>query len=288
MTSKQTIRDEGGPYHQYSSLDSSTESSTVPSRPDTPGTDGSVSHTRRGRVRFNSTSEANDAANKRSSVPLRDRSLSPSNLTKVKLPLPKTARTSPLHSRNNSITSLLRHTPDQGDGDPFADHSAIHTVLTARPSMLMNMGSSVAGDTEEEHEKIFSALAAQERAQRIASLVGSHSAPASARTSLDEDNSVPDPSRHGPYPVRIDDIPLVEMDSKRVYDNAGDSEEDLELGTRKPKVSSTTKAHKLVRAHTRKRISRKLQLEPSSPGLVSGQATPTEDQTFDEYVPAPQ
>jgi hypothetical protein len=79
------------------------------------------------------------------------------------------------------------------------------------------------------------------------------------------------------------------MDSKRVYDGAGDdSEEDLEMGTRKPKVSSTTEAHKLVRAHTRKHSARQLQLETPSPGLVSGQVTPTEDQTFGEYVPVPQ
>jgi len=76
-------------------------------------------------------------------------------------------------------------------------------------------------DIKESNEKAFSALAAQERAQRIASLVGSHSAPASRRNSLegsDDDETSPRPNN--PYPVRIDDIPLVEMDSRRAYDGA--------------------------------------------------------------------
>ena len=287
MSSEET-NPSAGQYHHYSSLDSSGESSIAPTRPGTPGNDTIVSHTRRGRVRFNSTSEANDAANKRSSVPLRDRSLSPSRLGK--LTQPKNIRTSPVHSRNGSITSLLRRTPEQENEDLFVDQAAIiHPVLKPRPSVL-NLGSSVAGDTGEDHEKIFSALAAQERAQRIASLVGSHSAPTSARTSLDEDDSIPGPGSHGAYPVRIDDIPLTEMDSKRVYDGVGDdSDEDLEPGLWRPKVSSSTEAHKLVRAHTRKQSATQLSLESPSPGLISVPTTPTEERTFgEEYVPVPQ
>jgi len=152
-------------------------------------------------------------------------------------------------------------------------------------------------DVDEDHEKSFSALAAQERAQRIASLVGSHSAPTSARTSLDEDAedgyAALRPSNGGGFPVRIDDIPLVDMHTSKTYDGAGFDidEDDLEKGNKKPpKVSTTTEAHKLVRAHTRKHGSGSWmrRQKESQPGLVSGQTTPTEEQTSTEYIPRPQ
>lgn len=287
MSNKQTSPNDSGT-NQYTGLDSSAESSTTPSRRGSVGADQSGSQARRGRVRFNSTSEANDAANKKSSIPLRDRSLSPSTL----MP-PKKIKTSSLHSRSNSNATLQRRTPDIEKEDPFSDHAAIHPVLKPRPSVKTNLGSNVTGDSEDvddDNEKAFSALAAQERAQRIASLVGSHSAPTSARTSLDEDEASPTLGygRPGPYPVRFDDIPLAEMDSKRVYDET-DDESDEDLATKKPKVSSTAEAHKLVRTHTRKNSPRDLQTEPLSHGLVSGQATPIEDREFDDYyVPKPQ
>lgn len=157
--------------------------------------------------------------------------------------------------------------------------------------LRINSGSNFAESSEnveDDYEKTFSALAAQERAQRVASLVGSHSAPSSARTSLEEGDSFPASraSRAGPYPVRIDDIPLVDMESKRPYDE--DSDDDLETGLARPKASSSSEAHKLVRAHTRKQAARELKVVPPSPGLVSGQVTPTEEQAYDEYVPRPQ
>jgi hypothetical protein len=286
----------GGTNHHYSELDSSADSSAAPSRSESPGHHKSALHIRRGRVRFNSTSEANDATNKRSSVPLRDRSLSPSTIT-----APKNTRTSPLHSRSNSYTNLLRRTPESEKEDPFSDASAI--VLKPKPSVLRtNSGSNITSELEDvnlegqgvNHEKAFSALAAQERAQRVASLVGSHSAPTSARTSMDEDDLLYSASRSmgtDVYPVRIDDIPLVDMETKRTYDGTGyDIENDLEMGTRS-KETSSSEAHKLVRAHTKRLGSRGLRIESTTnlaPGLVSGQVTPTEEQTFDEYVPRPQ
>jgi hypothetical protein len=282
--------------HHYAELDSSAESSAAPSRPDSPGHHNIPLHIRRGRVRFNSTSEANDSANKRSSVPLRDRSISPP------VTIPRNTRISPLHSRSNSYTNLLRRTPETEKEDPFSDASAIVPVLKPKPSVLRTDSiSSFKEDLEgadENHEKAFSALAAQERAQRIASLVGSHSAPTSARTSLDEDDRDPNPySTARPrgaegYPVRFDDIPLGPMDSKRTYDGGGDDSdyEELEMGWRL-KASTSSEAHKLVRAHTKKLSSKGLRIDSMpgvAPGLVSGQVTPTDERTFDEYVPRPQ
>jgi hypothetical protein len=152
-------------------------------------------------------------------------------------------------------------------------------------------------NVEEDHEKAFSALAAQERAQRIASLVGSHSAPASRRNSFDEDEDDEDAigkgRRPGGYPVRIDDIPLVNMDVKRTYDGAGIESDEEEFnekanGKGKAKVTSSSEAHKLVRQHTRKLRAESLTVQPDTPGLRSGQITPTEEQHLtEEYVPRP-
>jgi hypothetical protein len=266
-------------YSELSSEEHSADSSANPSRPTTPGGQ------KRGRVRFNSTSEANDSTNKRSNFPLQDRSLT----------IPESPKkTSPSHSRNSSVTGVLRRTPESEKDNPFADPK-ISPVLKPRPSLLRNNSShdQADEDIEEFNEKAFSALAAQERAQRIASLVGSHSAPASRRNSLeDSDDDETPPRPHNPYPVRIDDIPLVEMDSRRAYDGAGSEsdEDDLEKQKGKPRASTTSEAHKLVRAYTRKHRSEGLRMpaEPS-PGLVSGQVTPTEEQALTEnYVPRPQ
>lgn len=295
--------DEGGPSHPYGELHSSADSSGAPSRPGSSGgTDGEHTepiHIRRGRVRFNSTSEANDAANKRSSIPLRGTANSPSIIS-----IPKNIRTSPLHSRNNSATNLLRRTPDMEKDNPFSDPIPLSPVpvLKPRPKVLRTTSDddydTEFGDIDGDHEKAFSALAAQERAQRIASLVGSHSAPTSARTSLDgsEDESPYQNAGHQGqkggkkatfYPVKIDDIPLVDMDSKRTYGGIAD---DIDMDPVKPKVSSSTEAHKLVRAHTRKISHKGLSLSPTTntPGLLSGQVTPDEEQAFDGYVPKPQ
>ena len=294
MSSEYRTASEGGlsQQHEYlevSSSEQSPNSSAAPSRP--PSASGNHPKNR-GRVRFNSISEANDAANQRSSFPLRDTAVLPLPITQ-----PKETKTSPAHTRSSSSSqTVLRHTPDQEKENPFLDHED-GLVPKPRPSVLRNNSSFMTEieESDERDEKVFSAMAAQERAQRIASLVGSHSAPAS-RTSFEsdvEEGYAPlKPSGTRGYPVRMDDIPLVEMDSKRTYDGPGsdNDEDDLERGNKgKEKASSTSEAHKLVRQHTRKYQPHGLRLPSDhAPGLVSGQVTPTEERTEDEYVPRPQ
>jgi uncharacterized membrane protein YjjP (DUF1212 family) len=198
---------------------------------------------------------------------------------------------SPSHSRNNSVTNVLRRTPDTDKENPFSDPGDSQ-VPKPRPSVLRN---NAAGDfmgdldgIDDSNEKAFSALAAQERAQRIATLVGSHSAPASRRNSLDDDEDTDTIRRH---PIRLDDIPLVDLEKKRTFDDVPfdeESDEDDLRRSAKPKVSSSSEAHKLVRAHTRKDRSDGLRIpsEPE-PGLVSGQVTPNEE-IPEDYVPRPQ
>jgi hypothetical protein len=275
-------------YMEISSEEPSLVSSANPSRPTSASGNPQTSiGNKRGRVRFNSTSEANDATNHRSHFPLRDRSLSPTSPA-----VPKQTRTTPTHSRNSSVTNLQRRTPETEKENPFEDPTT-PSVHRPKPSVLKNSSFNLPlEEVVDENEKMFSALAAQERAQRIATLVGSRSAPSSARTSFDGDESeIPFSSfQQGSFPIRIDDIPLGEMDSRRTYGIGDIEEEDFqnEKAT-KPKMSSTAEAHKLVRAHTRKdrRGAVAVSSVPVS-RIASGYATPTEERRGDEYVPRPE
>lgn len=286
MSGEYTLPTERGAENRYdyaelSSEEPSVESSANPSKPESAQGNPPA---RRGRVRFNSTSEANDPTNHKSSFPLQDNSVSPPALKG-----PKGVKMSPSHSRNNSSTNLSRHAPETEKENAFSDPRD-SPVLKPKPSVLRNnsAGSFMEGldGIDETNEKAFSALAAQERAQRIASLVGSHSAPASRRNSLDEDEDVDAIQR---LPIRLDDIPLVELENKRTFDGIPfeESDDDDLQHRRKPKASSSSEAHKLVRAHTRKHRSDGLRMpsEPE-PGLVSGQVTPIED-IPEDYVPRP-
>ena len=290
MSSEYMTASEGGPSQQgYFVLETpSGESSTNPSRP---GTSGDNQPTKKSRVRFNSTSEANDATNQRSSFPVRDGSLSPTAPTFL-----KQTKASPSNSRKNSFTPLLRHAPETEKANPFAD-PILNPVFKPKPSVLRNNSSSNdqgQEDVLEYNEKAFSALAAQERAQRVASLVGSHSAPNSRRNSVDEeyDDGFISPrsrSTRG-YPVRVDDIPLADMDSRRAFDGASDEDECCTEEKGKAKASSSSEAHKLVRAHTRKHHSEGWKMPSGSKSaMASGQVTPNEEERFaEEFVPRPQ
>ncbi|KAB8290807.1 hypothetical protein EYC80_008444 [Monilinia laxa] len=269
--------------------------SAAASRPNSPGGNPPKN---RGRVRFNATNEANDSENKKSLHPLRDKSLSPLGRSQ-QIQLPKSAKYTPSHSRNNSSNSLMRFTPDKEKENPFTDLAAINNspstpmaVSKPRPSVLRNNPGggykAELSDVEESNEKTFSALAAQSRAQRIASLVGSHSTPNSRRNSFDDDaddQPSPRPRNPGGLPVRIDDIPLVPMGS-RPYDGA-ESDEDIQK--EKTKESSSTEAHKLVRSHTSKGRKDAFKMPVPRPGLVSGQVTPEDEHAImEDYVPRPQ
>jgi uncharacterized membrane protein YjjP (DUF1212 family) len=288
------------PHYDISSEEPSAESSRTHSRPESPG--GSTSKPReRGRVRFNSSSEVNDEKNHRFSFPLKDRSFSTPSLQTL-----EPIKSSPVHSRSNSISTVFRYTAETGEASTFTDplkKRVPSPVRKQRPPVLRNnSGLSFVDnfdDVDEDGvnnpaEKAFSALAAQKRGERMANLVGSRSAPAPRRNSVElgevlEDDVSPT-HRTGTFPVRIDDIPLVDM-GKRAYDGL-DSESDDEQHSEKPmrrtKSKSSSEAHKLVRAYTMKGFSNILRTSNSqSTGLVSGQVTPTEEQDQD-YVARPE
>ncbi|CZT41238.1 probable PRM10 Pheromone-regulated protein [Rhynchosporium secalis] len=299
MSSDYLTASENAPSHEYielSSEENSQDTSANPSRPSSAGGLPTNSN-RKSRVRFNSHSEANDTQNQKSIFPLRAGSIQQQSE-----PLPPTTpdkiKQSPAHSRNNSATSLLRRTPEIEKINPLEDPSVPIGpplgVYKPRPSLIRNYSSFGENfeDVSEYDEKAFSALAAQERAQRVASLVGSHSAPASRRNSMEEETEEeaarPRRTRTGKYPVRIDDIPLANMDSRRTYDGAESDDDSFDRELERNKGSSSTEAHKLVRAHTRKIHSESWKTPTEqTPGLISGQVTPTDEQHEDDYVPRP-
>jgi hypothetical protein len=287
-----TASEEPGHGKGYSGLsleEPSTESSAKSSRPSSAGGNQPP---KKSRVRFNSTSEVNDTTNQKSSFPLRDSTSPPLQLT-----VPKQIKISPTHSKTSSITTVWRKTPDKEKENPFADPPPGSPGVKPMPSLLRNNSSGLMNQTNdvgEFNEKTFSALAAQERAQRVASLVGSHSAPASRRSSLegiDEEYSPPRIRADG-FAVRMDDIPLMEMDNRRTYDGAELESDDDELDMQKASGSGVNKkgeAHKLVRAHSRRYPSESLTMPAEqTSGLASGQVSPESRHREDGYVPRPQ
>ena len=269
-------------YTEMSSREHSHESSANPSRPESVQGTHQV---RRSRVRFNSTASlANDPKNHNLKFPLHDTSVSPPTIM-----APEQAKTSPSHSRSNSTTSLLRQKTEAEEANPFSDSNE-SPVPKPRPSVLRNNSPEIfdggVDGVDDSNEKAFSALAAHSKAQRLASLVGSHSAPSSRRNSLDDDDDTGTIRRR---PIRLDDIPLVDLERKKTFDGVPfDDSDDDDFSTAKPKASSSSEAHKLVRAHTRKQRSDGLRM-PSAPkpGLISGQVTPQED-IPEDYVPRPE
>lgn len=286
-------------YGELSSEEHSAESSREPSRARTAGAEAPKQR-ERGKVRFNSNSEVNDQSNKRTSFPLRD-TTTPEPI----LQSPGQTRTSPAHSKNSSLSTVIRHNvPHESDmslAGPAEARASSPIRKPRQPVLRNNSGTSFPGslgdveedDVENPTEKAFSAIAAQKRGQRMASLVGSNSAPTSRRTSLDQgenDDGDPSPYAPGGFPVRIDDIPLTEMGS-RTYDGPDTESDDdhREEPKARPRTTSSSEAHKLVRAHTRKEFSTGLHIPNSqASGLVSGHVTPTEEQDPEDYVARPE
>jgi uncharacterized membrane protein YjjP (DUF1212 family) len=286
-------------YGELSSEEHSAESSRTPSRARAMEAEP-PKHRERGRVRFNSNSEVNDESNKRTSFPLRDKTLS-----EPIVQTPSQARASPAHSRNSSLSTVIRHNVQHESEISLAESVEARASSPIRrprhPVLRNNSGASFTGaledveedDVENPTEKVFSALAAQKRGQRMASLVGSNSAPTSRRTSLEQgeiDDDDSSPHNIGRFPVRIDDIPLIDMGS-RTYDGPDTESDDghQEKPNTRSKTTSSSEAHKLVRAHTRKDFSTGLHISNSQvSGLVSGHITPTEEQDPEDYVARPE
>jgi hypothetical protein len=138
-------------------------------------------------------------------------------------------------------------------------------------------------------EKSYQQRSARVRADRLARVVGTHSAPNSARTSPTL-RAVPSPPSGivDGLPIKVDDIPLVDLGERG---DAGESDSDVDPQRKVDKGSSTSEAHRLVRDIS-KRITGNRQLgtisRPKASRLHSGQVTPIEERDPDTYVPPPE
>ncbi|GES61819.1 DUF1212-domain-containing protein [Aspergillus terreus] len=140
------------------------------------------------------------------------------------------------------------------------------------------------GDDEVSYEKGKAIHSAQERAQRLASLLGRpaksprpspwSSQPSSIASTPTE---VVLPSEDG------DEIPMISLSEKQ-YNYFSDDEDDALVGTQ---ATRTAEAHQLVRQMTRKDFNFFTRIRAPSPGLRSGQVTPIEERDPDAYVERP-
>ncbi|KAH2233336.1 hypothetical protein KXV37_005527 [Aspergillus fumigatus] len=146
--------------------------------------------------------------------------------------------------------------------------------------------SEISRDYEISGEKGRAFQFAQERAQRLASLLGrtSKSPRPSPRSSVPSSvastpTEVVPPSEDG------SDIPMINLSEKHFDDDFPDEDEDGLVDGRT--LTRTSEAHQLVRQMTRKDFTFLTRIRAPSPGLRSGQVTPIEERDPDAYVERP-
>jgi uncharacterized membrane protein YjjP (DUF1212 family) len=298
---------EGRPQEiQHSSEEPNADSSTSRSQSTSRPTSANGEQRReKHRVRFTTGGESLDPENHRAKFDLRDEE---ENLEHS--PRSSVTRASPAHSRQHSLNRPIRH---HGTGpNPAEVHQRLseaasllapNDIQRPKPSVLRN--NSVSSnfeniiedsheDDNEDEEKAYASKSAQNKARRLSRVLGTRSAPGSARTSptISAMESPPQPPR-GPngLPVRFDDIPLAPLDKQGrgpygSYDTDSDEENVSPGSDTKRKKADTTEAYKLVRMHTNRRDRDNRFHIPN--GLQSGQATPEEDRDPEDWVPRPQ
>lgn len=172
--------------------------------------------------------------------------------------------------------------------------TASQAGLKPRPSLLRgNSYNSTASlpDEDEEHdlssEEAISARAAHERAQHVAATVlGSHSAPGSRRTSIDSDADTVH-GGHG-YTPRHESIRLHDLNVKLANWQSNKRNSNQEKVISEQSRALKTEAYNLVRSHTLRNGSFDFEPAPATAGDSSGVVTPTEERDAEVYVPPPQ
>ncbi|RWA11014.1 hypothetical protein EKO27_g4077 [Xylaria grammica] len=176
--------------------------------------------------------------------------------------------------------------------------------LKPRPSLIR--GSSYNSvldlpDEDDEHdpssEVAISARAAQERAQHVAATVlGSHSAPGSRRTSFDSNNETDNETLHDDHETpprrrssRLHDLALKLANSQLTGHGDHQEEKDRERASHEQRRAFKTEAYNLVQSHTLR--NGHFDFEQSGPSITansSGQVTPTEERDAELWIPPPQ
>lgn len=210
-------------------------------------------------------------------------------------PIPALRLTAPRRSRPSSLIDV-ENSADVADTPLPTPGSVSATISEDAESPFFR-------DYEPDTTKHKAQFSAQERAQQLASLLGSASAPASRRNSTSAESTPafvldppPEARSRGALPVRIDDIPLADMPMKSIYDESTDDDEDgpedlkkkkQESDGRRGRATSTTEAHHIVRAMTGKGLNPLGRVHGPRPGLVSGQVTPDAEKDPHNYIEPP-
>lgn len=313
----------------YSPRNQSAESSTPASR------EGSRPPKRRKNVQFRPGGESLDTQNHRAAFDLRDETNPPPRPK----PLPR-ARSNTLKMRRVSPASIGRQRSperisersDGSSGSPAKGPVPKTSLAKARPSIIRLPSSdsslSIAtirddaqsGKQEEEGDddavdKAFSQQTAQDRAQRLSRMMGSHSAPGSRYSSphrpqkkTSADRSPPDnvpesappspsPDGRGGMPLDLNAIPLERLESKRTkYGIEDDTDEEDEVehsekqGPKEGKRSNRfyRSAARLVNINKGKERPKLFRVRAEeSPETPSGIQTPVYERDPYHYVPKP-
>ncbi len=300
--------------------DRSPESSNPVSR------EGSQPPKRRKNVQFRSGAESVDTENKKETFDLRDDTNQPPRPK----PLPK-PRFSTGTIRNGSPSAIGRQRSPariSERSEDIADSPARAPVRQHRPTIMrlpssdsvMDQADNEEGDEDKsEHdseedadvnmvEKAMSQQSAQNRAERLSRLMGSHSAPGSHRTSPERrPNShdararSPPPSPpssldvRGGMPFDPDQLPLKKLKTPRKKFGIEDStdDEDEEETDKPPEEAGKKKnryykaATRLIKHHTRKESPKLFRVQAESPDSRSGVQTPVYERDPQIYVPRP-
>ena len=299
--------------------DRSAESSNPVSR------DGSQPPKRRKNVQFTPGAESVDTENKKETFDLRDDTNQPPRPK----PLPKQIFSSGT-IRNGSPSAIGRQRSPariSERSEDIADSPARAPVRQHRPTIMrlpssdsvMYKANNEGGDedrsgedSEEDAdvdmvEKAVSQKSAQNRAEHLSRLMGSHSAPGSRHTSPERyQNShnararSPPPSPpssldvRGGMPFDPDQLPLKKLKTPRKkfgIEDSTDDEEDQDP-EKPPKVASRKKkyykaAARLIKHHTGRESPKLFRVQAESPDTRSGVQTPVHERDPDIYVPRP-
>ena len=300
--------------------DRSAESSNPVSR------DGSQPPKRRKNVQFTPGAESVDTENKKETFDLRDDTNQPPRPK----PLPK-PRFSTGMIRNGSPSAIGRQRSPARISErleDIADSPARAPVRQHRPAILRLPSSDsviykanyeggdedkIGEDSEEDADvdmvgKAVSQKSAQNRAERLSRLMGSHSAPGSRQISPERYQSPhnararsPPPSPpssldvRGGMPFDPNQLPLKKLKTPRKkfgIEDSTDDEEDQDP-EKPPKEAGKTKkgiykaAARLMKHHTRRESSKLFRVQAESPDTRSGVQTPVYERDPDIYVPRP-
>lgn len=298
-------------HEEESSREQSAESSKQHSR------EGSRPPKKRHNVRFTPGGESLDTSNKRAAFDLRDDTDAPPRPK----PLPRTRSDT---VRRSISPSKARATSPEKSFD-IAESSAKAPVPKPKPS-IMRLPSSDSesednnnqAENEENKEdeaegeedetavgKAISQQTAQNRAERLSRMMGSHSAPGSRYASPQRPERTvarsppPSPPPEGEYQTKLDlsDIHLDRLETRRTkFGIEDDTDEDDEMDDEKSSLKKGKKragrfyarAARLVAHHKSSRIPGLFRVHAeTSPESASGIQTPTYERDPNHYVPRP-